>query len=226
MLIKEVDEERFDLLWLENVVEILNKGVTEGVLMDDENKISRNFKIRQFYLSALLKFASSFNGKYFRGHTFVLNGILYLKSFQYETNISIARKEEINNLKLKYLEVLCCIYKSDEFFRILENYPFDVNELSSLLFICETISKVLITKESQKNLYGTILLKKVIQILIKSSKLSINERQYSELVETIAVLVMKNDDFQLCEKILFETFLDNNYMIGSFCNDVWAIILR
>lgn len=33
---KDVDENIFDLLWLENIVQILNKEVTEGVLKYDE----------------------------------------------------------------------------------------------------------------------------------------------------------------------------------------------
>lgn len=226
MLKKEVRQERFDLLWLENVVEILNKGITEGVLMEDDNKIVRQFKIRQFYLSTLLKFATNFNRKYFRGHKFVINGILYLNSFQYEDNISLLRKQEINNLKLKYLEVLCSIYESDEFFRVLQDYPNvnDVKELTSWLFIFEAISKNMISEETYH--YGINLIKKVLKILSKSSKILINESEYTKLVETIAVLIMKNDDFKMCEKMLFETFLDNNYITGSFCNNVWVIILR
>lgn len=225
MLKKEVRQESFDMLWLENLVEILNKDITGGVLIDDENKIVQKFKIRQFYLSTLLKFATNFNRKYFRGHKFVINGILYLNSLQYETNISIVRKKEINILKLKYLEVLYSICESDEFFKVLQDYLMvnEVKELTSLLFICEAISKNMISEGSKNGIY---LIKIVFKILSKSSKILINESEYNELVETIAVLIMKNHDFKMCEKILFETFLDNNYMTGSFCNDVWIIILR
>lgn len=225
MLKKEVRQECFNLLWLENLVEILNKDITGGVLIDDENKIVQKFKIRQFYLSTLLKFATNFNRKYFRGHKFVINGILYLNSLQYETNISIVRKKEINILKLKYLEVLYSICESDEFFKVLQDYLMvnEVKELTSLLFICEAISKNMIS-EGSKN--GIHLIKIVFKILSKSSKMLINESEYNELVETIAVLIMKSHHFKMCEKILFETFLDNNYMTGSFCNDVWVIILR
>lgn len=152
-----------------------------------------------------------------------------MNSLQYETNISIETSKEINNLKLKYLDVLNCIYESDQFFEVLENYPItntEVKELTSLLFICEIISKKIITGDLNSKHYGIFVLKKIIQILSASSTFLINESQYTEMIETISVLIMMNDDFKDNEKILLETFLDNNHMTGRFCNDLWAVFLR